>query len=154
MESIIDEIANKYYGCYLYAKRYIKINCNFYFDYEEMLLWEYYLICKRISNKYNKDTNYKNLIISSLIKRMFQYYKRNKDKVESNYDDTLIHNVYDNISLNEMMCKKYPIVYDYLYNNLTVREIKNKYNISQTKFYKELNIFYNKEYSENKTDSE
>ena len=24
------------------------------------------------------------------------------------------------------------------------REIKNKYNISQTKFYKELNIFYNK----------
>ena len=85
---------------------------------------------------------------------MFQYYKRNKDKVESNYDDTLIHNAYDNISLSEMMCKKYPIVYDYLYNKLTVREIKRKYNISQTKFYKELNTFYNKEYSENKKDSE
>ena len=79
MENIIDEIVNKYYGCYLYAKRYIKNNCNFYFDYEEMLLWEYYLTCKRISNKYN---------------------------------------------------------------------------ISQTKFYKELNDFYNKEYSENKTDSD
>ena len=143
---IIDVIANKYYGCYIYVKKYIRKNCNFYFDYEEMLLWEYYCNCKRISKNYNEEYDYKNIIISNLIKRMFQYYKRNKDNVNTDYDDCLLYSKDDNISIDKIMCKEYPIAYDYLYNNYTVREIRKKYNISQKTFYDKLKEFYDKEY--------
>ena len=57
MESIIDEITNKYYGCYLYAKRYIKINCNFYFDYEYSFFKNNLKYFKEMYNE-DDDTSY------------------------------------------------------------------------------------------------
>lgn len=142
-------VMEKYFGCYIYCKKYISKNCNFFFDYEELLLWEYYLVCKRIIKNYNDNNNYTNIIITQLIKRMFQYYKRNKDKFDINYIDIELkeHIDYNSyIDIHKINTKKYPIVYDYLYNKYTVREILKKYNINTTHFYKELNRYYNNEH--------
>lgn len=139
----LNNFCEKYYGCYIYTKNYLDRYCTFYFDYEEMLLWEYYLICKRLYTR-NQKYNYKNVIISNLIQRMFQYYKRNKDNVASELIENT-PNTHYNIDDFELICKTNNIVYDYLYNNMTIRDLKNKYNISQNRIYKELREFYDKE---------
>ena len=125
-----DEFVNQFYGCYLHVLKDVRKNHNFNFDYEEFLLWEYYLLCKRLYNndKYKTINHIRNTILKGLYNRLFQKYKRIKNiDIDINYNINS-DNTYD-IDLFEMMCKNNNIVYDYLYNKLTIREICKKYKI-------------------------
>lgn len=142
----IISIYDKYFNSYKYAINIMRKKCNFYFDYEDLSLWYYYKICLYLEKYDNINTDYSKLITSHIIKRCFQYYKRNKKNFEIcsdiiNKDE--INEYYENF--DDFIYVKNNVVYDYVINKLTVREIMEKYKITQYKFYKILNDFYNKE---------